>query len=52
MNVVTEKNRLPGTLQVTGVFDDGSLVFLRSRWGLLAVHDRRREGEHQHHDRS
>src|SRR5262245_40016773 len=52
MHVVSKEDRLAGTLQAAAISDDRCLGTLGSSWGLQAVHDRRREGKHQHHDRS
>jgi hypothetical protein len=52
MHVVSKEDRLPGPLQAAAIGDNRGLGTLGSRWGLQAVLDRRREGKHQHHDRS
>jgi hypothetical protein len=54
VDVVAEKDRLPGTLEITGVVDDGRLVARRgSGLSLLAMRGRRAESEEQrYYDRS
>src|SRR2546425_93828 len=52
MHVMAEKDRLPRSLEIAAVTDDGSLMTRGSRLSLLAVRDHRREGEDKHHDRS